>query len=97
MMFSRPMNTRVTPARFAFSMKFGIRWHSVSTWIINPSGMPCMFAQLDQAVEDRLPLLVAREVVIGDEEFVDALRPVEPDKILDVVRQSGIATCVPVR
>ena len=40
LMFSRPMNTRVTPARFAFSMKFGILWQSVSTWIIRPSGMP---------------------------------------------------------
>jgi len=32
------MNTRVTPARFAFSMKFGILWHNVSTWIMRPSG-----------------------------------------------------------
>ena len=40
LIFSSPMNTRVTPARFAFSMKFGILWQSVSTWIIRPSGMP---------------------------------------------------------
>jgi len=39
LMFSNPMNTRVTPARFAFSTKLGIRWHSVSTWIIKPSGI----------------------------------------------------------
>ena len=32
-MFSSPMNTRVTPARAAFSMKFGILWQSVSTWM----------------------------------------------------------------
>ena len=41
LMFSSPMKTRVTPARLAFSMKFGILWQSVSTWIIRPSGMPC--------------------------------------------------------
>ena len=34
LMFSSPMNTRLTPARAAFSMKFGILWHSVSTWMI---------------------------------------------------------------
>ena len=44
-----------------------------------------LLAQLDQAVEDRLPLLVAREIVVGDEEFVDALRPVEAHETLDVV------------
>jgi hypothetical protein len=32
--------TLVTPARFAFSMKLGILWQSVSTWIMRPSGMP---------------------------------------------------------
>ena len=30
-MFSSPINTRVTPARFAFSTKLLILWHSVST------------------------------------------------------------------
>ena len=39
LMFSSPMNTRVTPARLDFSMKFGILWHIVSTWIIRPSGI----------------------------------------------------------
>ncbi len=34
-MLSRPMNTRATPARPAFSMKCGRRWHMVSTWITN--------------------------------------------------------------
>src|SRR5258708_17831044 len=42
-------------------------------------------AQCDQAVEDRLPYFVAREIVVGDEEFVDALRPIEADQMLDVV------------
>ncbi len=39
-MFSSPMNTRRTPARAAFSMKFGMRWHSVSTWITRLNDMP---------------------------------------------------------
>ena len=40
LMFSRPMNTRVTPARWDFSMKFGILWQSVSTWIMKRTSMP---------------------------------------------------------
>ena len=40
LMFSSPMNTRVTPARFDFSMKFGIWWQSVSTWIMKRMSMP---------------------------------------------------------
>ena len=43
-------------------------------------------SQHDQAVENRFPLLVAREIVVGDEEFADALRPVETDQVLDVIR-----------
>ena len=31
LMFSRPMNTRLQPARAAFSMKLGSLWQSVST------------------------------------------------------------------
>src|SRR5262249_41582552 len=31
---------------------------------------PILLPQLDQAIEDRLPLLVAREIVVGNEEFV---------------------------
>ena len=46
---------------------------------------PVLLPQLDQAVEDRLPFLVAREIVVGDEEFVDALRPVHPHQPLHVV------------
>src|SRR5262249_8297931 len=42
-------------------------------------------AQQDEAVEDRLPFSVPREVVIGDEEFMDALRPIEPYEMLDVI------------
>ena len=36
LMFSSPMNTRLTPARAHFSMKFGSLWHSVSTWMMKP-------------------------------------------------------------
>ena len=43
-------------------------------------------AQRDQPVEDRLPVPVAREVVVGDEEAPHALRQVAPDDRLDVVR-----------
>ena len=42
-------------------------------------------AQLDQAVEDLLPQPVAREIVVGDEELGDALRPVLAHHLLDVV------------
>ena len=35
LMFSSPMKTRVHPARAAFSTKSGIRWHRVSTWMMN--------------------------------------------------------------
>jgi hypothetical protein len=34
----------------------------------------------DQPVEDRLACLVAREIVINDEGFADALQPVETDR-----------------
>src|SRR5262249_62011744 len=46
---------------------------------------PALLPEFDQTIEDRLPLLVAREIVVGDEEFVDPLRPVETHEMLDVV------------
>ena len=45
-------------------------------------------AQMDQAVEDRLPILVAGEIVVGDEEFRDALGPVGAHQRLDVIRRA---------
>jgi hypothetical protein len=39
-------------------------------------GMLLVFAQLDQPVEDRFPVLVAGEIVVGDEEARDALRDI---------------------
>src|SRR6516162_5967986 len=85
LIFSRPMNTRVTPARFAFSMK--IRDLVAQGVDLNHEAeRDCAFlAQQDEPVEDRLPFSVPREVVIGDEEFVDTLRPIEPYEMLDVI------------
>jgi hypothetical protein len=42
-------------------------------------------AKLDQPVEDRLPVFVTGEIVVGDEEAVDALRDIAADDLLDVV------------
>jgi hypothetical protein len=43
-------------------------------------------AEVAHAVEDRFPVAVAREIVVGDEEAVDALLPVLDHDALDVVR-----------
>ena len=48
-------------------------------------GDSVLLPQLDQAIEDRLPVFVARKIVVRDEKFVDALRPVETHQLLDVV------------
>ena len=42
-------------------------------------------AQMDQPVEDRLPVLVARQIVVGDEEVLDALGGIGADQGFDVV------------
>ena len=47
-----------------------------------------VFAQFDDAVEDRLPVLVAGEIVVGDEEAVDAVLVVLAQDALDVVRRA---------
>src|SRR6516165_10840177 len=44
-----------------------------------------LLPEFDQAIEDRLPLLVARKIDVGNEEFVDPLRPVETHEMLHVV------------
>src|SRR2546430_7064864 len=80
--FSRPMTTRVTPARFAFSMDLVAQCINLDHEAERDS---VSLAQRDQAVEDRFPFLVPGKIVVGDEEFVDALRPVEPYQMLDVV------------
>ena len=84
-MFSSPIKTRLQPARAAFSTKFGMRWHRVSTWMMNCSSSPSLLAHLDQPVEDRLPIAVAREIVVGDEEAEDALGEVGAHQALDIV------------
>ena len=46
---------------------------------------PIAFAQLDQPIEDRLPVPVAGEIVVGNEEARDALRGILAHDALDVV------------
>ena len=46
-------------------------------------------AQLDDAIEDHLPVLVAGEIVVGDEEPVEAMRQVLAQQLLDVVRRAA--------
>ena len=65
-------------------MKCGMRWQSVSTWMMKLQSSPAL-AQLDDPVEDRLPVLVAGEIVVGDEEGLHALRQIGADDDLDVV------------
>ena len=45
------------------------------------------FAQINQAIKNRLPFLVARKIVVGNKETTDALCKVEPYKLLDIVRR----------
>ena len=53
-----------------------------------PDAEAVFFAQLDQPVEDRLPVLVAGEIVVGDEEARDPLRSVGAHDAFDVVRRA---------
>jgi hypothetical protein len=46
---------------------------------------PVALAHLDQPVEDRLPVPIAREIVVGDEEAEDTLREVGAHQALDIV------------
>jgi hypothetical protein len=69
-------------------MKRGMRWHSVST-NGQLDGERLLLSQCDQPVENRLPVLVAREVVVGDEETLHALRGVVPHDRLHVVGASS--------
>src|SRR5208282_2186 len=85
LMFSSPMKMRVIPARFALATKFGILWHIVSTWMRKRTSMPSCSRSLMMTVEDRLPVLVAREIAISDEEPVDAVLVVLAQDALDIV------------
>ena len=82
--------------RRAFSMKFGILWQSVSTWMVKPTWMP-LFLELDHPIEQDLPVAVAGEIVVGDEEPVDALRLVGADDLLEIVGRCGSGSCGPAR
>ena len=44
-----------------------------------------IFAQVDQPVEDRFPVHIAGEVIVGDEEPIDALCNVVANNLLDVI------------
>ena len=46
---------------------------------------PLLFPHPDQPVEDRLPALIASEIVVGDEKVVHALRDIRADQSLDVI------------
>ena len=47
-----------------------------------------VFTQIDDAIENRLPVAVARKVIVGDEETTNTLLGVLADQKFDVV---GIA------
>ena len=46
---------------------------------------------LDHAVEQRLPILVAREIVVGDEEALDAFGVIRPHDVFQIVGRADAA------
>ncbi len=54
-------------------------------------------AQRDHPIEQRLPVTVAREIVVGDEEPLDALRDVLADDVLQIIRRADSGSCGPAR
>ncbi len=48
-----------------------------------------LLAHGDQAVENAFPVQVAREIVVSDEEAVDALRQVAADDLLHIVGRAA--------
>ena len=84
-MFSSPMNTRRTPARRRLFDEVRDAVDERVDLDDEVELQALALAQLDQAVEDRLPVLVAREIVVGDEEMIDALGDVGAHDRLDVV------------
>ncbi len=85
LMLSRPMNTRFTPgARRLLDEATDLVHRRVDLGHhVDPLALD--FAHVDQAIEDRLPVLVARQVVVGDEEVVHALGEVGAHQPLDIV------------
>ena len=80
----------------AFSMKFGILWQSVSTWMVKPMYMPSSCSLIIRSNSD-LPVAVAGEVVVGDEEAVDALRVVLANDRFEIVGRAERGSCGPAR
>ena len=77
------MKTELQPAFASFSMKPGMRWQRVD--LEDQFELHALLLHRDQPVDDRLPVAVAREVVVGDEEFAHALRDVFTHDRLDIV------------
>ena len=67
----------------------------VSTWITNLMFELFLLAQCDDAVEDLLPVGIAREVIVGDEEALDALCQISPDDLSRSHPPSAGAICAP--
>ena len=66
-------------------MKRGMRWHWVSTWMMQGDLDALVLLELDDAVEELFPMAVARHVVVGDEERRDALLVVLADDRFEIV------------
>ena len=45
-------------------------------------------AQMNDPIEDHLPILIARKIIIGNEKAAQSLRHILPDDLLDVVRRA---------
>jgi hypothetical protein len=61
----------VTPARAAFAMKFGILWHLDN----QPQIDLVPLANLNQPIENQLPILVAGKIIVGDGKSAECPRP----------------------
>ena len=48
-------------------------------------GEPFGFPHADEAIENGFPILVAGEIVVGDEIAVNTLAEIEPDDLFDIV------------
>ena len=54
------MKMRRAPAFVAFSMKFGILWQSVSTWMVKPQWMPSSWSLITRSSRISQSLLRAK-------------------------------------
>jgi hypothetical protein len=84
-MFSNPMNTKAQPAR----PRLLDEMRNAVTQRVDLQDQPDLeilaFAQFDQAVEDRFPVAVAREVIVGNEKPRNALRRIGANDGFDIV------------